>query len=302
MTQPAPTATPPRNEERTAKSQTNGGAKSAPEPEALEEGGPQMTFWEHLDELRRRLIWSVASFTGGCLVAWEWRERILEVLAKPFRDSWIAQNLPGPPTLHFAAPGAAFVSYVKLSMVGGVVLAAPFIFYQIWGFIAPGLYAREKRFVIPFVLFSTGLFVGGGFFGWRTAFPIAFNYFLSMSGAVGEQGVTITPTVMMNEYLDFVTQMLLGFGLIFEIPVFVLFLSVAGVVNYLHLITFGRWFILASFVVAAILTPPDVTSQLLMAVPMCILYFGSIGLAYLFGKKPSAEQVAAFMGRKKKKT
>lgn len=263
------------------------------------ENAKAMSFWEHLDELRGRLLWSIGTFLAACGVAWTARERILAFLVKPFADSWQAQHLPGPAALHFGAPGAAFVAYLKLSMIGGVVLAAPLLFYQLWAFVAPGLYAREKRFVIPFVVTSSGLFVGGGYFGWRAAFPLAFNYFLSMAGTVGVQGVTITPTVMMDAYLDFVMQMLLAFGVVFEIPLFITFLAMAGMVNYLQLIKFGRWFILISFVVAAVMTPPDVTSQLLMALPMCLLYFLSIGLAYVLGKKPTAEQREAYRRDKK---
>lgn len=259
-----------------------------------------MTFWEHLEELRKRVIYSVVAFIAACFGAWEIREPILAILVKPFSESWIAQKIPGNPSLHFGAPGAAFLAYVKLSMIGGAAMAAPVVFYQLWSFVAPGLYAREKRYVIPFVLFSTLLFVGGGFFGWRAAFPIAFDYFLSMSGTVGEQSITITPTVMMGEYLDFVSQMLLAFGIIFEIPLLALFLSITGLVNYLHLIRFGRWFVMVAFVIAAILTPPDATSQIMMAVPMCILYVLSIGLAYLFGKPPTEAQREAFRNRKKK--
>jgi sec-independent protein translocase protein TatC len=253
-----------------------------------------MTFWEHLDELRKRLVWSVLAFFAGCMGMWELREKLLNFLTIPFVDAWKEQSIPGTPTLHFGAPAAAFVAYLKLSMIGGVAVASPFIFYQLWSFIAPGLYAREKRFVIPFVLFSTLLFVGGGLFGWRAAFPISFGYFLSMAGTVGENGITITPTVMMGDYLDFAAQLLLGFGIIFEIPLVILFLSIAGIINYLHLIQFGRWFILVAFIVAAVLTPPDITSQCVMAIPMCLLYGMSIGLAYVFGKPPTDAQRAAF--------
>jgi sec-independent protein translocase protein TatC len=184
-------------------------------------------------------------------------------------------------------------------MIVGVGMASPIIFYQLWSFVAPGLYAKEKKFVIPFVLSSSLLFVGGGLFGYKTAFPIMFNYFLGLSGSIGN--LSITPTVMMSQYIDFVSQLLLAFGLIFEIPLFILFMSLAGIVNYLQLITFGRWFVLAAFVVAAIITPPDATSQLLMALPMCLLYVVSIGLAFLFGKKPTEAQREAFRNRKKKK-
>ncbi|AUX43243.1 preprotein translocase subunit TatC [Sorangium cellulosum] len=259
-----------------------------------------MSFWEHLDELRKRLVRSVLVFFAACMVGWEVREKLLHFLTVPFVQAWKEQNLPGSPSLHFGAPAAAFVAYFKLSMIGGAALASPFIFYQLWSFVAPGLYAREKRYVIPFVLFSTILFVGGGLFGWRAAFPISFGYFLSMAGTVGGDGVTITPTVMMGDYLDFVAQLLMGFGIIFEIPLIVLFLSIAGVINYLQLILFGRWFVFVAFVLAAILTPPDITSQLVMAVPMCLLYVVSIGLAYVFGKPPTDAQRAAYKKRKEK--
>jgi sec-independent protein translocase protein TatC len=265
--------------------------------EKAEEDTPEadkpMTFWEHLDELRRRLLWALGAFFIGCIIGWEFKEQILEFLVIPFDESWKAEGLAGSTTLHFASPGAAFIAYFKLAMIGGGVLASPMIFYQLWSFVAPGLYAREKRYVIPFVILSTALFIGGGLFGWRTAFPITFSYFLSMSGAVGDT-VTITPTVMMAEYISFVMQLLLGFGLIFEIPLLLTFLALAGAVNYRQLIKFSRYFIFISFIVAALLTPPDVTSQLIMAIPMCLLYLVSIGLVYIFGPKvPPAEPAAA---------
>ena len=265
-----------------------------------EEEGQPMTFWEHLDELRKRLVRSLAVFFVSCIVMWEFREVLLHFLTIPFVQAWKSQGLPGEAALHFGAPAAAFTAYLKLSMIGGAAVASPFIFYQLWAFVAPGLYAREKKFVIPFVLCSTLLFVGGGLFGWRTAFPITFDYFLSMAGNVAPEGVTITPTVMMGDYLDFVAQLLLGFGVIFELPLLLLFLSIAGVVNYLQLIRFGRWFVIVAFVVGAILTPPDMTSQLIMSVPMCVLYVLSIGLVYLFGKKPTEAQRAAYKAAKEK--
>ncbi|MEJ7732602.1 MAG: twin-arginine translocase subunit TatC [Polyangiaceae bacterium] len=267
---------------------------------ADDEGGPPMTFWEHLDELRKRIVWSVIAFFVCCFLAWEVKEEVMNYLSIPFYQAWAAQNLPGKAELHFDAPGSIFTAYFKLSMIVGVGMASPVIFYQLWSFVAPGLYAKEKKFVIPFVLSSSLLFVGGGYFGYKTAFPIMFNYFLGLSGNIGS--LSITPMVMMSPYIDFVSQLLLCFGLIFEIPLFLLFLSLAGIINYLHLIRFGRWFILVAFVVAAIITPPDATSQLLMAVPMCLLYAVSIGLAFLFGKKPTEAQREAFRNRKKKKT
>jgi len=266
-----------------------------------EEGGAPMTFWEHLDELRRRLVYCFVAFIICCALTWEFHEPILHVISRPFKDAWLAQGLPNQATLHFESPQAAFIAYFQLSLLGSIVLSAPIIFYQLWAFVAPGLYAREKRYVIPFVLASTTLFVGGCYFGWRVAFPISFGFFLGLSGQIGAgEGVTITPTIMMGEYIDFVTRMLLAFGIVFELPLLILFLSLAGIVNYLQLIKFGRWFVLLSFVIAAIVTPPDITSQVVMAVPMLLLYALSIGLAYVFGKKPTEEQRAAYRKGKAK--
>jgi len=252
----------------------------------------KMTIWEHLDELRSRVVRALIAYVIGASLAWTFRDEILAWLWKPYAQSWKAQNIPGDPTLNFAAPSDAFKAYLKLSLIGGLMIAAPVIFYQLWAYIAPGLYKKEKKIVLPFVFFSTVLFVGGGLFGWRVAFPVTFDYLLSLAGAAQGVGLAIRPVVMMGEYIDFVGQMLIAFGITFELPLFILFLSIAGMVNYLQLIRFGRWFVLIAFTVGAILTPPDTTSQIAMSIPLCVLYFLSIGLAYLFGKRPSKEQIA----------
>jgi len=274
---------------------------AAPAPIDEEEAGAPMTFWEHLDELRKRLVYCFVAFLICCVLTWEYRDPLLDIISRPFKGAWLAQGLPNEATLHFESPQAAFIAYFQLSLLGSIVLSAPVIFYQLWSFIAPGLYAREKRFVIPFVFSASSLFVGGCYFGWRVAFPITFNYFLGLAGTVGGgKGITITPTVMMGEYIDFVTRMLLAFGIVFEIPLLILFLSLAGIVNYLQLIRFSRWFVLISFVVAAVVTPPDITSQIVMAVPMLVLYVLSIGLAFIFGKKPTEAQREAYRKSKQK--
>jgi sec-independent protein translocase protein TatC len=252
----------------------------------------KMSIWEHLDELRSRVIRALIAYLVGATVAWGFREEILAWLWKPYAESWKAQQIPGDPTLNFAAPSDAFKAYLKLSLTGGLMIAAPVIFYQLWSYIAPGLYKKEKKIVLPFVFFSTVLFVGGGLFGWRVAFPLTFDYLLSLAGNAQGSGLAIRPVVMMGEYLDFVSQMLLAFGITFELPLFILFLSIAGIVNYLQLIRFGRWFVLIAFTAGAVLTPPDTTSQIAMSVPLVVLYFFSIGLAYLFGKRPTKEQIA----------
>lgn len=251
---------------------------------------PPMTIWEHLAELRKRLTYSVVAVFITATATWSYHEELLAFLAKPFCDSWRTSKLPGVCALNFSSPAGAFTSYFQVSLVAGLLAAAPFIFYQLWAFVAPGLYAREKRFVIPFVLSSTLLFVGGSYFCWRAAFPITFEYFLGLSGHLKDVELNVVPTIMMDDYVGFVTQMMLGFGIVFELPLLIFFLSIAGIVNYLHLIHYGRWFVVGAFVVAAILTPPDVTSQLVMGIPLVVLYGGSIVLAYAFGKPPTDAQ------------
>src|SRR5262249_24888183 len=142
--------------------------------------------------------------------------------------------------LHQAALTAGFTAYLKLALIGGAVLAAPIVFYQLWAFIAPGLYAKEKRYVIPFDVSSSALFTAGGYFGWRVVIPLSFHYFLTLAQGGGGPGhATITPTLMVGEYIDLCLQVMLGFGLTFQLPMLLLFLSIAGVINYLTLLKFG---------------------------------------------------------------
>jgi sec-independent protein translocase protein TatC len=265
---------------------------------------PPMTLWDHLSELRKRLVYIVLALILTTSVSWVFREDLLAFFAKPLLDAWESRALTGSP-LNFKSPAEGFLARFKLALLGGAAIGAPIIFYQLWSFVAPGLYAREKKFVIPFVASSTGLFVGGGYFGWKLVFPLAFNYLLSFAGKVTPKltdapDLTVQPTIMISEYIDFVSRMLLGFGLIFEIPLLIFFLSVAGIVNYLQLLRYSRWFIVCAFVAAAIITPPDITSQVMMAIPMVVLYSGSIILAYVFGKPPTDAQREEYKNRKTK--
>jgi len=247
-----------------------------------------MTFLEHLEELRSRLIKSMLAALVGVVLAWLFRESLLDWLTRPFVTAWNGAHLKSGVSLHFPAPASLFFAYLKLSVIGGTVAALPVILYQLWSFVAPGLYSREKRFAVPFVATSTLLFATGGYFGWRLAFPLAFRYLLGFSGRVGSSALTVTPTVMIDDYLDFVARMLLAFGAIFELPVLAFFLSLAGVVTHRHLIKFARYFVVVAFVIAAILTPPDVVSQLLLAGPLCLLYAVSVGVAWLVGRRSRA--------------
>ena len=147
------------------------------------------------------------------------------------------------------------------------------------------MYSREKRLAIPFVVSSCGLFAAGGYFGWKVAFPVAFRYLLSFSGPLSP-GLDVKPTVMVSDYIEFVTHMLIAFGVAFELPVLAFFLSIAGLVTYKQLIKFFRYFVVVAFIVSAVLTPPDPMSQLLLAIPLCGLYGVSIIVAWIFGRKP----------------
>ncbi len=247
-----------------------------------------MSFWEHLEELRARLVKSVIAVAIGVAIAWFYRQPLLAWLTRPFVIAWQIDKLGPNAALHFGSPAALFIAYVKLSVIGGCVFALPVILYQLWAFIAPGLYSKEKRLALPFVVSSCALFAAGGWFGWRVAFPVAFRYLLGFSGQVAGSGLSVTPTVMIDDYLNFVGRMLVAFGLVFELPIVVLFLAMAGVVNHRHLIKYARHFIVVAFLVAAIVTPPDVVSQLLLAIPLCVLYAVSIIVAWAVGKKPNS--------------
>ncbi len=260
----------------------------AAEPEKVQGHRPEddveMTFMEHLVELRTRLIRALIGIVPGTAVAWVFKEKLLELMAAPWRDAYQAMNL-GEPQLHFANPIDPFVSYLMMCGIAGLIISSPWVFWQIWGFIAPGLYRREKRLAFPFVLVSTVFFVGGVAFGYEIVLSFAFQAFLDFGGPVGEH-LVIQPTVMLGEYLSFATRLLLAFGVTFEIPVVITFLSFAGLVNWRQLLKFARWWLLISGVLAALLTPPDVGSQMMMLIPLNVLYWMSIGLAALFGPKP----------------
>jgi sec-independent protein translocase protein TatC len=242
-----------------------------------------MTIWEHLEELRSRIVRMIVSFVAGGAVAWIYRVEVLKWLVEPFRKA-------GGVDLNFQSPAAMFIAYVRLAAMAGLIFSLPFILYQVWAFIAPGLYSREKKFAVPFVVSSCGLFALGGWFGWRFAFPLAFKYLLSFEGDVG--GIKVKTTVMVSEYLDFVSHMLLAFGFAAELPVLVFFLAIAGLVDHKSLIKFFRYFVVLAFVISAVLTPPDPLSQLMLALPLCLLYGLSILVAYVFSRQRKADASA----------
>jgi sec-independent protein translocase protein TatC len=247
--------------------------------EPAEDGS--MTLWEHLEELRGRIVRMAIAFLLGAGVCWFYKERILGWVTRPFVDAYKMGGHASEAALHYGAPTALFISYIRLAALSGLLFALPVILWQIWAFIAPGLYSREKKFAIPFVISSILLFIGGGYFGWAIAFPAAFNFLMNFTPDTLPGGAKIQATIMIGDYIEFVTRMFIAFGAVAELPILALFLTVAGLITHRHLIKFFRYFIVLAFVISAVLTPPDPLSQILMAVPLIALYGVSILISWM---------------------
>ncbi|HLK37519.1 MAG TPA: twin-arginine translocase subunit TatC [Polyangiaceae bacterium] len=249
-----------------------------------------MTVWEHLEELRRRVVKAAVGVVVTTIVAWAFRVEALDWLLVPYKRIWLAR-FHKDLVLQTLAPADAFLGYLELSFTAGVVGAAPIIFYQLWAFISPGLYGKEKRLIVPFVVFSTILFLSGVGFAYYVAFPFTFNYFLSLLGPIGP-GVELTQIVTLAEFLDFSTRFLLAFGAVFELPLFIAFLVLANIVTPKQLLKFGRWATVLAFIVGAVVTPgPEVTSQLAVSLALIGLYFMSIPIAYLLRPRKEPDTV-----------
>lgn len=246
-----------------------------------------MSIWEHLAELRSRIVRMMLAFAVGFGVAWYFRKAVFHFVTVPYMLAWKAAGLPGEPSLVFLTPAAAFLAYVRLAAMSGLIFALPIILYQVWAFIAPGLYSKEKRFAVPFVLSSCGLFGLGGWFGWRFALPVALEFLIKIGAGGSTEGLSVNATLTISDYIEFLTHMLAAFGIAAELPVLVFFLTISGLVTHQHLIKFFRYFVVVAFVIAAVLTPPDPMSQLMLAVPLCMLYGVSIVIAYLFSRSRS---------------
>lgn len=233
-------------------------------------------FMSHLEELRKRLVWCAVAVGVGFAVAYFFSERLFQILVSPLKavmpegDKLIFTNLP-----------EMFFAYLKVSFVAGILAAAPVIFYQLWLFVAPGLYQREKKLVIPFVVTSTILFVGGALFGYFIVFPFGFKFFISFAN----EYVTALPSV--KEYFGFSIKLLFAFGMVFELPVVIFFLTKMGLVTPKILRKKRKYAILLTFAVGAILTPPDVITQCMMAGPLILLYEIGILVSMSAGKKAS---------------
>jgi len=253
------------------------------DPQSQPEELPRMSLLEHLEELRKRLLWSILALAIAFTPCWAYHEQIFRFLEAPLKRQHPDLKLS---FLGFTDP---FILYFKVAALAAVFLASPFVLYQIWAFVAPGLYRRERGLALPFVFFTTLFFLAGGAFGYYVAFPFATNFLLG----IGEQFQAV---ITIEKYFGFLLTVLLGLGLMFELPIFILLLSLIGVVTPRFLLHYFRHAIVVIFIVAAIITPtPDVVNLCIMAVPACALYVLGIGAAFLaqrFRRKRQAEMAA----------
>ena len=234
----------------------------------------KIPFTEHLEELRKRLIVCFIAVGIGFVLSYGFKEKLFQILTRPL----ISVMQTGDKLIFTGLP-EAFFTYLKVAFLSGIILATPVIFYQFWMFVAPGLYNKEKRHLIPIIFLSTFFFVGGAFFGYFIVFPYGFKFFLGFASEI------IRPLPSMREYLGFASKLLLAFGLVFELPLIITFLARLGMVSVSFLKKNRKYALLLFFVGAAILTPPDVVTQIMMALPLILLYEISIVGARIFGKK-----------------
>ncbi len=238
---------------------------------------PKMSFLDHLEELRKRLIYSAIAIFVTFLICWNWADRIFAKLQQP-----LSKFLPPGDKLAYTRLAAPFFLYMKVAFFAGLFLAAPFLLLQVWLFISPGLYKREKRMALPFVFFATIFFLIGGMFGWGYILPVTCNFFV-------HTGKDFKAVITVDDYFSFASTIILSVGLVFETPILIFFLARLGIVTPAFLMQKFKYAIVLSFIVAAAVTPtPDMVTQTAVAVPMIVLYLLGVAIAYLFGKKKEA--------------
>jgi sec-independent protein translocase protein TatC len=233
----------------------------------------------HLAELRSRIFRILIAWIAGSAIAWNFSEQIFGYLLEPA----VAALGPGEQALQAIAPTEIFFTYLKCAVLAGFVMTLPVTFWQIWAFVAPGLYPSERNTIVPFVAASSLLFCGGAFFGHTMVFPLMFDFFTQFDSDFVRSAWT------MREVFDLTTRLFLAFGIAFELPVFIFFVSVAGIVDARTLFRGTPYAVLCVFITAAILTPPDWVSQIFLAIPMVALYLLGVGVAFLFGGSSKAK-------------
>jgi len=233
-----------------------------------------MTFLEHLDDLRKRLFYAFLSIFVALIPAYVFSKDVYNFLARP-----LTQYLPEGAKLSYLTLTEPFMTYIKVAFLTALFGVSPFIFYQVWKFVAPGLYQKEKKYVIPFVLFTSVFFLGGAAFAYTVAYPFACRFFLQM-------GKDFQAVITISQFFSLTVKMLLGIGLVFEMPVLIFFLSKMGIVTSGWMVRNFKYAVLAVFVIAALITPsPDMINQMIIAGPMLLLYGIGVLVAFLFGKE-----------------
>lgn len=244
-----------------------------------------MTLWGHLDELRSRIVKSLWAVTIFFFVAISFATDLINFLQRPL----LAALPPDQRTLHFTGPMDVFVANIKVSLLTALVIGSPFWIYQFWKFIEPALYDHERKWILPFVVTSIILFLSGVSFCFFVMMPVALSYLIGLGMEVGVPIITIT------DYLSLLIILLFAFGLVFETPLILVLLSLLDLVSAKSLSEHRKIIVVAILVIAAVLTPPDVISQSMMAVPMYIMYEAAVVIIRLIerGKKPKKEIVHA---------
>lgn len=236
-----------------------------------------MGFLAHLEELRRRIIYSVLWVGAGFAACWYYSTQIFGYVQQPIVDALRRNGMDEK--LVYLNPTEPFNLYLKIALIAGLFAASPFVLYQVWLFISPALYRKEKRYVLPFMVSTVGLFLAGGYFGYRLVYPQALNFLIGYSSQ-------FKPMITIGEYTDLFLLTIAGLGAIFELPILVFFLALMGVIGPGWMWRNVRYSILGIFVVAAILTPTtDIMNMMMFAAPMIALYLVSIGVAWLASPK-----------------
>lgn len=240
----------------------------------------EQPFFSHLQELRRRLIIGVVAWIVAFVGCYNYAEVLFQFIAEPVR-----QALPTGSSLVFIHATEPFFTYLKVAAVAGLVVSLPVLLWQLWMFVAPALYPGEKRLAVPFVLSSCLCFAAGTYFGFTFVFPVIFTFLINYGIGVSD----VKAMLSIGGYLSMSTRLLLAFGLVFELPIVIFFLARLGIVDYHWLARNRRYAFLLAFVVGAVLTPPDIFSQVSIALPFIVLYEVGVWVARFFGKKKELE-------------
>ncbi len=248
-------------------------AAEVPPSGQAQETMPAMSFLEHLEELRRRIIYAIIAVAVAFLACWGYAERIYGIMQRPIMEALRHNGMAEK--LVYLNPTEPFNLYLKVAFLAGLFVASPFVLYQVWMFISPGLYRHERRYVLPFMFSTVFLFLAGGVFGYKIVYPAALDFLIGY-------GKQFQPMITIGEYTDLFLTIIIGMGLIFELPILIFFLSLMGIVTAGWMWRNFRYSILVIFIIAAIVTPTtDIMNMCIFAAPMVALYAVSIGIAFL---------------------